>query len=280
MKQTFAALAACALSAIAPAAHAYTAYIEPTAFIVTPESPDVTLEMAFGTSFFTPVVGMPAQGVIARRPDGSTLTFGTVSVLPQATTLVTDLRTNGTYRFSSGAQLGGVTRVILVDSDWRPVPADFVVPEGAQTRTLQTVTVAEAYVSVGYPSNEQVTASAGRLSIKPITHPNLVSVAGGLELELLFDAAPLAGMPFVLYAEGDPETKLDRTFVTDANGRAHIMVDQPGRYVALVRHRADAPAGAQAEVQSYTTSLTFEAVSVLPTAPPPPPPERRRRRRN
>ena len=90
-------------------------------------------------------------------------------------------------------------------------------------------------------------------------------LAQGFDVELLFDGRPFPNMPIVLYAENDPDTKLDRYVVTDADGRAHITFDAPGKYVIAVRHRAAAPAGSAAAVQSFTTTLTLQAYDVIPT---------------
>jgi hypothetical protein len=67
----------------------------------------------------------------------------------------------------------------------------------------------------------------------------------------------------VIYAAGDAETKLDRYVVTDAAGNATFTFDAPGEYIIAARHRADLPPGSPAAVGSFTTTLTFEALSQL-----------------
>jgi hypothetical protein len=160
--------------------------------------------------------------------------------------------------------LGRVTTLVGIDGQWRPLAQGETPPEGASITTIQTVTLSDLYVTRGTPSRTVVDRTIGRLAIRPLTHPNQVIAANGLDIEVTFDGAPLANSAIVLYAAGDPDTKVDRFFPTGADGRARIVLDAPGRYVVAARHRADAPAGSEANVRSYTTTLTFEAYAELP----------------
>lgn len=269
-------LAATFLASAIGAASAHTAFLVPRDF--TPDGDYASAEGAFATTFFTPEIGITSEDFHAIRPGGARGGFSTFGVGSQSTTMELSAHLEGTYRFSTGERVGVVNTLVGVDGAWRPLAEGETPPEGAPISTLQTVTVAETYVSKVRPTEDAYATPVGRLAIRPVTHPNRVSVADGLTLELLFDGQPFPNMPFVLYGQGDLESDLDRTFVTDAQGRATIRVDQPGVYAVVIRHRGDAPAGSQAQVHSYTTSLTFEAVSELPPIPPPPREERRRRR--
>lgn len=259
-------------------ASAHTAFVVPRDF--TPDTDYASAEASFTTQFFTPQVGLGAEGFHAVRPNATRAGFSTFGVGAQSTSMELSVVAEGTYRLSTGETLGAVTTLVGVDGGWRPLAAGETPPEGAPVSTLQTVTVAETYVSKVRPSDQAYATPVGRLAIRPVTNPNRVSVAEGLTLELLFDGQPFPNMPFVLYGQGDAETDVDRTFVTDAAGRTTIRVDQPGVYAVAIRHRADAPAGSAAQVHSYTTTMTFEAVAELPPIPPPPREERQRRRRN
>jgi hypothetical protein len=245
-----------------------------------PEGGIVTISGAFATQFFTPSIAVAHTGVHAVDPDGAQGVFAAVQVVNPTTTMELRVPGHGTYRISTGEQLGQVATMVAADGGWRALGAGETPPEGAQTTTLQSVTVAETYVSKGAPNAAALQSVVGRLAIRPITHPNQVLLASGMQLELLFDGQPFPNMPFVLYAAGDPEADLDRVFVTDASGRATLTFDQPGQYVVAVRHRAAAGANAQAQVQSFTTSLTFEVQTALPDYPTPPVEENRPRRRN
>jgi hypothetical protein len=279
MKQHILAIA---LAAAASPAAAYTSYLKPDEFWVSDR--DVRVEGAYASQFFTPQIALGA-GLIVFTPDGQRLAADRIEVSTTATTLDADLPGGGTYRISTGEQLGQVTTLVGVEGQWRVLGASEIPPEGAPTTTLQTVTLADAYVTRGAPTREVVDQPIGQLALRPVTHPNQVLAANGFEVELLFDGAPMANSAVVLYAAGDHDTSLDRYVATDAAGRARFTFDAPGQYVIAARHRADAPPGSPAAVRSYTTTLTFEALAVLPEAREiraeefdrsrPPPPRRR-----
>ena len=245
---------------VAPAA-AYTSYLKPAAYW--PEGSDVEIEGSFASQFFTPQIAVPAS-VTGLNPDGSAIVFENIAVQGALTTVEADLPRAGTYRISTGEQLGNVTTLVAVDGQWRPLAQGETPPEGAETTTLQTVTLADVYVTRGQVSREVVDQPHGRLAIRPVTHPNQVLAAQGMQVQILFDGAPMANSAVVLYAAGDADTDLDTYVVTDANGIARFTFDAPGHYVIAARHRAEMLARGEAQVGSYTTTLTFEALAALP----------------
>lgn len=254
-------LAAALLALTAAPAGAYTSYLKPESYW--PEGRTVTIVGSFANTFFTPEIAVPAE-VSATTPDGAEALFGEIAVGPQATSITTQLPVAGTYRVSTGEVVGNVTTMVGVDGTWRGLAAGEVPPEGAQTTTLQTVTLADVYVTRGAATREVVDQPQGRLALRPVTHPNQVLAAQGFQVDVLFDGQPLANSAVVLYGENDPDTRLDRYVVTDANGRATFTFDAPGHYVIAARHRADMPAGSPAQVGSYTTTLTLEALTEVP----------------
>jgi Domain of unknown function (DUF4198) len=275
-------LAALLLAAAAPA-WAYTAYLKPDRFW--PEGDGVTIEAAYANTFFTPEIALPAQ-IAMLHPDGRPGSFLNTAVGAAATTLFANLPRGGTYRFSTGEQLGPVTTLVgdsAVPGGWRQLAAGEAPPPDAITTTLQTVTLADVYVTRGTPTRTVVDAANGHLVLRPVTHPNQVLAASGFEVDVLFDGAPMANTALVLYAAGDSDTRLDRFVTTDAQGRARFSFDAPGQYLIAARHRANAPAGSAAAVRSYTTTLTLEALAALPATFVVPErnaePERRSRRR-
>ncbi len=254
-------IAAALLALAATPAFAYTAYVQPDAYW--PEDSDVRVRGAFASQFFTPQIATQSSFILL-GPDGARLPSDYIDLAPEAATLHAELPRQGTYRISTGEQLGAVATLVGVDGQWRQLGQGEAAPEGAPVRTLQTVTLADTYVTRGQPSSEVLAAPGGRLLIRPVTHPNQVLAAQGMQVDVLFDGQPLANAAVVLYAQGDPDTKLDRFAVTDANGRATFNFDGPGVYVIAARYRADMPAGSAAQVASFTSTLTVEALSALP----------------
>ncbi|MGE0742686.1 MAG: DUF4198 domain-containing protein [Hyphomonadaceae bacterium] len=261
-------------AAVGPAA-AYTSYIKPDQFW--PTNNDVEVEGSFATQFFAPQIALGSD-VAVLDPNGAAVDPSRLEVTPVSTVLEAELAAPGTYRISSGEVLGQVATLVGENGTWRALGAGEIPPEGAEVTTLQTVTLADAYVTRGAVSRNVVDAPTGRLAIRPVTHPNQVLTASGFEIEVLFDGAPMPNTAVVLYSAGDPETKLDRYVVTDADGRALFTLDGPGQYIVAARHRAAAPAGAEAAVRSYTTTVTFEAYDTQPVIQEEAPPQTERRR--
>ncbi|MBY0562978.1 MAG: DUF4198 domain-containing protein [Hyphomonadaceae bacterium] len=259
MKQVL--LAGMLLGLLAAPATAYTTYLKPSEHW--PQQAPISVEGSHTNRFFTPEIAVPAQ-IDITGPDGAPASFDSMAVQGAGTLLQADLFRGGTYRFSTGEQVGAPTTLVGVDGQWRPLAQGETPPEGAPLTTIQTVTLAETYVTRGTATRTVVDTPRGRLAIKPMTHPNQVLAAGGFEVQLLFDGAPIANTAIVLYAEGDADNDIDTFAATDANGVARFSFAAPGRYVIAARHRAPLPAGGAAAIGSYTTTLTFEALAALP----------------
>jgi uncharacterized GH25 family protein len=275
MKKTI--LAAAFFAALANPAAAYTAFMLPEAFW--PDHDSVVVQAAYATHFFTPEVATPGSFQIL----GPTATAGavnSVAVDANATTVAFQALAQGTYHISTGEQLGPVTTLVATpEGGWRPLGQGETPAPDMQTTTLQTVTVADAYFTRGAPSRTAVDATIGRLALHPIGDPNQIVQGQGFQVELLFNGQPMANMPVVIYAAGDPDTKLDHYAVTDQSGRATLVFDQPGHYVIAARHRANAPAGSPVQVQSFTTTVTLDVMTARhPETTINQEPERRRRR--
>lgn len=253
-------LVAAMMALMTTPAAAYTSYLKPQNYW--PEERTVTIEGSFASQFFAPQIAVPVE-VQGLGPTGAVV-FGQIAVEGPLTRLSADLPVGGTYRITTGEQLGNVATLVAIDGQWRPLAQGEAPPPDAPVQTLQTVTVADTYVTRGQADRAAVDQPHSRLAIRPVTHPNQVLAAQGVEVEVLFDGAPLANSAVVLYRDGDADSDLDTFVATDAMGRAHFMVDGPGHYVLAARHRTEMPAGSAAQIGSYTTTFTFEALSELP----------------
>jgi hypothetical protein len=252
-------IAAVLFAAMASPAAAYTGFLLPQDFW--PAGTSEPVQAAYATQFFTPSVALGGDFQVV-QPNGNSGVLSQVEVGTDATALTVETPIGGTYLLTTGEQLGRVTTLVATpDGQWRPLGQGETAPAGAQTDTLQTVTVSSVYLTRGTPNRTAVDHTVGRLALHPITDPNQIVQASGFQVELLFDGQPFPNMPIVVYSNGDPDTKLDRYIVTGADGRANITFAQPGHYVLAVRHRANAPAGSAAHVQSYTTTLTIDVMA-------------------
>jgi surface-anchored protein len=252
-------IAAIFFAAAASPAAAYTGFLLPQDFW--PTGTTASVQASYATQFFTPSVALGGDFQVI-GPNGQSGVLSGVEVGADATALAVETPDAGTYLLTTGEQLGRVTTLVATpDGQWRPLGQGETAPAGAQTNTLQTVTVSSVYLTRGAPNRTAVDHPVGRVALHPITDPNQIVQASGFQVELLFDGRPFPNMPIVVYANGEPDTKLDRYVVTGADGRANITFTQPGRYVLAVRHRANAPAGSAANVQSYTTTLTIDVMA-------------------
>lgn len=251
------ALALGLLAGIPAAAQAHTAYLLPNLFSANIEN-RVTVESSFAEHFFRPELAVDSDDWHVLLPDGTRAPFANIAKLRQVVVLESDLKQEGTYRFTSGVRRGRMGKLALVDGKWQPVRGE--APAGAQIRTTQTETVSDVYVSKKGPTRAPVDVQIGRLLIHPVTHPSDIAVDGKFDLAILFDGKPLPGVKLEVDRGGQDydETSGHREVTTSPDGRASLTFDKAGVYVVMARHRADAPAGSETDERSYTTALTFE----------------------
>lgn len=238
-------------------AQAHTAYLLPSLFSLNQET-SVTVESSFAEHFFRPEIAVDSNDWHVLLPDGTRAAPATVTKLKQLVVLEGDIKQDGTYRFTTGVRHGRTGKLALVNGKWEPVRGE--APAGAQTRTTQTETVSDVYVTKKSPTRAAVDARIGRLIIHPITHPADAALDTKFDVEVLFDGKPLPGTKLELDRGGqdyDAATS-HREVTTGPDGRISLSFDKAGAYVLMARHRADAPAGSGSDERSYTTALTFE----------------------
>lgn len=246
-----------------PAASAHTSYLLPTTF-TTAKGNFVTLQASFTEDFPTPEIAVESDDYHVVLPDGSRGSYQSVTPFRQVVILESPLAEPGTYRFTTGARLGRTSKVALVDGEWKPFfePGAKVPENATKVMTSQTETVADVYVTKGPSTRNAIDSTIGRLAIRPETHPNEIYLDEGFSLDVTFDGIPLTSQPVTLYRNGgDYESpKYHQELATDADGHLDLSFDKPGVYLLMTRHRAEAPAGADTDERSYTTSLTFEVL--------------------
>ncbi len=250
-----------ALLLTAPAsALAHMPYVLPGQFELTGRD-HVTLTASFAEDAFVPEVVMKSDAWSVRGPDGAA-PIAKVTYLRDLTVFEVDTPRNGAYRISSGERTGRVGKMYkAADGQWTMVGEGGPAPAGAETVDVQSMTVAEVYVSKGEPTDDVLSATGKGLELRPITHPNRIFAGEAARFELLFDGRPLAGARVEIYRSAglyDGRKALEPV-TTDAAGRFALTAPDAGTYMTLVRHRATAPAGSPTPFRSYSHTLTFEA---------------------
>ena len=255
---------AVAALAMAGAAMADTAYIEPSEFAPQLDQ-TITIETSFNDDCCVPKYPVRSDAFAVIEPDGTMAPPDRIELFANSTMLEHTISDSGTTRFTTGERLGrrGGEYVLLqgayymVNSD-DAEPID--VPEGTPILSSQTATVSDAYVTIGEPTWQSVQTSIGRLVITPLAHPSSLSKGESLTVALSFDGEPLANQSLVLTRSGQAERPMDEgtIFTSDAAGQVHIPLDHLGTHLIMTRMQAPAPAGADTDIRSYTTSLTFQ----------------------
>jgi hypothetical protein len=77
-----------------------------------------------------------------------------------------------------------------------------------------------------------------------------------LPVRLTFKDAPLAGALVMAFNQRHPFLK--KRVRSDQDGRATFTIDEPGPWLVKAVHMVPAPAGSNADWESFWASLTFE----------------------
>lgn len=260
----FRPFAALLLTALALPAAAHTPYLAPASFSVQPNSV-VTLDASFAETFFVPEVVFDNSEVVVTTPDGRQHPADTVQRLKTRTVIEHTLPgQKGTYRFSTGNRLGAIFRTWELNGKTESTrdPAK-PLPAGATLTThYQSLSRSEVYLTAGGPTTAALTPYGTGLELVPVTHPNDLYRGERFDFSVHYNGTPLPAQKVEIHralGDGQPQPA-PVTLTTDAAGKASFALDQAGTYLALVRYRGAAPAGAAAPVYGNNYTLTFRVL--------------------
>ena len=243
------------------AALAHSPYLRPNVFDATGRD-HVTVEASFTEDIFEAEVVMRSDFFHVVGPNGDT-PIANVTYLRDLAVFEAATPVDGTYRLSSGPRQGRNAQMYqAADGVWKMVgEEDGPAPTNATLVDVQSITVADVYVTRGAPDDAALQPSGQGLEVKPLTHPSDIVSGEDASFQLLMDGQPLAQAPVTVFREAGrwDGRKVEAELVTDADGRFTIRVGSPGAYMTLVRHRAEAPAGSPTPYRSYSHTLTFVA---------------------
>ena len=94
------------------------------------------------------------------------------------------------------------------------------------------------------------------IELVAVRNPYQMRPGEALPVRLTFKDAPLAGTLVVAYNQRSPYRKL--RLRSDRDGRATFIIDEPGAWLVKAVHMVPAPAGSNADWESFWASLTFE----------------------
>jgi uncharacterized GH25 family protein len=253
---------ALALAAVAPgAALAHMPYLLPNMFDAGKRD-HVTVEASFAEDAFVPEVVMQSAPFHVQGPRGDAPITSVVNLRDLAV-FEAALPSDGTYRISSGERLGrrskmykGPTGQWLMGGEGGGAP-----PKDATMVEVQSVTVADVYVTRGAPSKEALATTGKGLELRTGAHPNELFAAQPVEFRLTFDGRPLEGATVDLFRSAGvyDGKKAAGQGKTDAAGKVALTPPDAGTYLALIRYRTTSPAKAETPYRSYSYTLAFEA---------------------
>lgn len=261
---SFRPILALALAALALPATAHTPYLAPASFDVRPDS-IVTLDASFAETFFVPDVVFDNSVFVVTLPDGSTRAPDTVQRLKTRAVVETALPSQtGTYRFSTGSRLGAVFRTWELNGKTGSSRDPTVpLPAGATlTSHYQSLSRSEVYLTAGGPTTTALKPYGSGLELVPVTHPNDLYRGEHFDFTVQYDGAPLPNQKVEIHrATGDGTVQpAPETLTTDAAGKARFALAQAGTYLALIRYRGPAPAGAAAPQYGNNYTLAFRVL--------------------
>ncbi|ALZ75764.1 hypothetical protein ATY27_08295 [Rheinheimera sp. F8] len=238
-------------------------YLAPASF--EPVRGWVSLEAAFAEQFFLPEAKFDQSDFQVTGPDGMVRAPKEQVAVKSRTVLDDELKTDGTYKYSTGQRFGAVFHsYVLNGKTENSREPDFVLPKGATLKAhFQSVTRAETYISKGKPDQKALNASGKGLELQFISHPNDLYAGQPVNGLLLLDGKPLANSTLELHRAASAQASQDKTaplqINSNARGEFTLTPPQAGTYLLLARHRAAAPPGAKAPLYSYTSTAVFEA---------------------
>lgn len=244
----------------ASAAQAHMPYVLPTLFDLG-KGDHVTVQSAFAEDAFLPEVAMRDAHFHLVGPDGKDLPTGPVTHLRDLSVFEAAIPADGTYRVTSGQRAGRKGKMFRQGDKWQMRGEGGEPPANAEQVDVQSMTLADAYVTRGQPTDAALKPSGKALEIQAITHPNGIVAGSDASFALLFDGKPLADADITLFRSAGlyDGRKVVAQVRSGADGRFSLKPEDAGTYLILVRHRGGAPAGSDTPYRSYTYTLAFDA---------------------
>lgn len=264
LKPVFGAIILACAGTFSSVSHAHMPYLYASGEI-SDKGGMVSLDASYVETYFVPEVAFNNSQFEIITPTGERKSPDRVEVWKARTVGEHKLTAEaGTYRFSTGLRPGAFFRTWEIDGK-RQTSRDpnAKIPEGAKViADYQSMSMAETYLSVARPSETALAPRNQGLEIAAITNPTDLFVGEDFKFRILMNGQPLANhaVSFTEAVSLTGEKPQVFKLTTDENGQAAFRPDRPAHWVALVRHRVPAPAGAPVAEHGYTYTLTIRSL--------------------
>ena len=276
-------LAALIAASLPFSALAHKQWLLPSATVVAGNDAWVTVDAAVSNQLYYPDhVAMRLDNVSIAAPDGSTLPPQNPATGKYRSVFDVPLAQEGTYRIANlnrGLSARWDTPESLAAAKDKPAAGGMSgarggflrnataedlatkIPKNAQNlQVTEGIGRVETFVTKGKPST--VAATGKGLELVPVTHPSDLYVGEQFVFEVHYDGKPLPAQKVEIHAaRGDDEIQpAPVELTTDAAGKASFALQQAGAYLALIRYRGPAPAGAAAPEYGNNYTLSFRVL--------------------
>lgn len=239
--------------------YAHMPYLLPNAFDATGRD-HVSVIGSFSEALFVADVALKSDRYTITTPSGQTLPIAQVSYLKDLAAFEVATPENGLYRISTGERLGRKSKMQQkADGGWEFLD-EHSAPATGKVVEVQSVTSSDVYVIRGKSNTTALQPTGVGVELKLVTSPINIVANQPAQAELLFQGKPLANADVIIYRGTlDGQGNKEFSFKSDAQGKLAFTVPTAGIYLALIRHRTEAPAGSETPWRSYTYTLTFAA---------------------
>ncbi|WP_232495583.1 DUF4198 domain-containing protein [Novosphingobium kaempferiae] len=241
-------------------AWAHMPYVLPTQFDVG-KADHITVQSSFAEDAFVPEVAMRDAPFHVVGPDGQPHEVQPVTHLRDLSVFEANIPSDGTWRVTTGQRAGRKGKMFKRGEEWVMRGEGGEAPAGAEMVDVQSMTLAEAYVTRGAPSETALKPTGKALEIAAKSHPNGIAAGSPASFAVLFDGKPLAGAEITVFRSAGyyDGRKIAAEVKTGKDGGFSVTPPDAGTYLVLVRHRGAAPAGSETPYRSYTYTLVFDA---------------------
>ena len=220
-------------------AQAHKRWFLPTDFALS-DAETVTVDFSASNNIFYVDNPMPLQGIKVLSPQGEEVVISNGVVGARRTSFDIAIEQEGTYRVMTtppavyflAYKMPGEKEMRYERGPLEKLKAS-VPKEAESAQFAEANALIETYITLGAESEAMVDNSVAGLSLKPVSHPNMLYSDEPAEFRLFLDGKPAPELAITIVPEGTRyrDGQGEKTFTADQEGLVTIEWPQPGRYL-------------------------------------------------